>query len=223
MRSSRPSAGTGRSSRRWREAGVGKSRLFYEFKATSQSGCMVLEAFSVSHGKASAYLPVIDLLHNYFGIAHEDDERSGARRSREGPGARPALEDTLPYLFASARDRRGRRSARADGRADQAAAHARRDQADPAARSPQPAADRDLRGPALDRRARPRRCWICWPTRSAPRVLLLVNYRPEYRARVEQQDLLHAAPARPAGQGERRRDAGGAVGRRRSNWCRSSG
>ena len=34
------------------EPGVGKSRLFFEFKATSQSGWMVLETFSVSHGKA---------------------------------------------------------------------------------------------------------------------------------------------------------------------------
>ena len=33
------------------EPGVGKSRLFFEFKATSQSGWMVLETFSVSHGK----------------------------------------------------------------------------------------------------------------------------------------------------------------------------
>src|SRR5713226_6203288 len=50
------------------EPGVGKSRLFYEFKATSQSGWMVLETISVSYGKASAYLPVIDLLRNYFDI-----------------------------------------------------------------------------------------------------------------------------------------------------------
>jgi class 3 adenylate cyclase len=34
------------------DPGVGKSRLFYEFKATSQSGWMLLEAFSVSHAKA---------------------------------------------------------------------------------------------------------------------------------------------------------------------------
>jgi len=40
--------------------------LFYEFKAVSQFGCMVLETFSVSHGKASAYLPIIDLLHGLF-------------------------------------------------------------------------------------------------------------------------------------------------------------
>ncbi|HKN12379.1 MAG TPA: adenylate/guanylate cyclase domain-containing protein, partial [Candidatus Binatus sp.] len=47
------------------EPGVGKSRLLFEFKATSAAGWMVLEAFSVSHGKASAFLPVIDLLHGY--------------------------------------------------------------------------------------------------------------------------------------------------------------
>jgi class 3 adenylate cyclase len=50
------------------EPGVGKSRLFYEFKLTSQSGCLVLEAFSVSHSKASPYLPVIELLKTYFQI-----------------------------------------------------------------------------------------------------------------------------------------------------------
>src|ERR1700691_4710773 len=44
------------------EAGVGKSRLFYEFKMRRQAECLVLEAFSFSHGKASAYLPVVDLL-----------------------------------------------------------------------------------------------------------------------------------------------------------------
>ena len=48
------------------EAGTGKSRLFFEFKAKHQSGWMVLETFSVSHGKASAYLPTLELLHGYF-------------------------------------------------------------------------------------------------------------------------------------------------------------
>src|SRR5260370_21383725 len=68
------------------EPGVGKSRLFFEFKATSQSGWMVLEALSVSYGKASAYLPVIDLLRNYFRIATEDDERT-RREQVTGPVA----------------------------------------------------------------------------------------------------------------------------------------
>jgi class 3 adenylate cyclase len=83
------------------EAGVGKSRLFFEFKAISQSDWMVLETFSVSHGKASAYLPLIELLTNYFGIRSEDDER----QRREKVAGRlaildSALEDTRPYIFA---------------------------------------------------------------------------------------------------------------------------
>src|SRR5713226_1759896 len=82
------------------DAGVGKSRLFYEFKAVASSGCMVLEAFAVSHGKASPYLPVIQLLEEYFGIAEDDD----SRRRREKVGGKVlmldrTLEDTLPYLF----------------------------------------------------------------------------------------------------------------------------
>jgi class 3 adenylate cyclase/ribosomal protein L40E len=82
------------------DPGVGKSRLFYEFKATSTAGWMVLETISVSHGKASAYLPVVDLLRNYFEIAAADDERK--RREKVNGKVLTldrALEDTLPYLF----------------------------------------------------------------------------------------------------------------------------
>ena len=68
-------AGRGQIAAAIAEAGVGKSRLFFEFKAENQSGWMVLEAFSVSHGKASAFLPVIDLLWSYFEISSDDDER----------------------------------------------------------------------------------------------------------------------------------------------------
>jgi hypothetical protein len=50
------------------EAGTGKSRLVYEFKAALPGGYKVLEAYSVSTGKAAAYQPVLELLHNYFGI-----------------------------------------------------------------------------------------------------------------------------------------------------------
>jgi predicted ATPase len=83
------------------EAGAGKSRLFFEFKAKNQSGWNVLETFSVSHGKASAYFPVIDLLNSYFEISSEDD----ARKRRERVNGKVltldrSLEDTVPYLFA---------------------------------------------------------------------------------------------------------------------------
>jgi class 3 adenylate cyclase/tetratricopeptide (TPR) repeat protein len=82
------------------DPGVGKSRLFYEFKATSQSGWMVLEAYSVSHGKASAYLPVLELLSAYFEISCDDDERK--RRERilgKVLGLDRTLEDALPHLY----------------------------------------------------------------------------------------------------------------------------
>jgi class 3 adenylate cyclase len=72
------------------EPGVGKSRLYFEFKATSQSGWMVLETVSISHGKASAYLPVLDLLHGYFKIASGDDERTRREKGRrQAVDARP--------------------------------------------------------------------------------------------------------------------------------------
>jgi len=83
------------------EPGVGKSRLFFEFKAIAQSGRLILEAFSLSHGKATAYLPVLELLRDYFRILPEDD----ARTRREKMAGKivmldRALEDTIPYLFA---------------------------------------------------------------------------------------------------------------------------
>ena len=83
------------------EPGVGKSRLFYEFKVKNQSDWMVLETLSVSHGKASAYFPVIDLLHNYFKVTAQDDQR--ARRAKVTGNVLTldrSLEDALPFLFA---------------------------------------------------------------------------------------------------------------------------
>ena len=82
------------------EPGVGKSRLFHEFKMILQRGCLVLETFSVSHGKAYPYLPLIDLLKNYFQLGLHDDERQ--RREKLTGRALTldrGLEDILPYLF----------------------------------------------------------------------------------------------------------------------------
>ncbi len=82
------------------EAGAGKSRLMYEFKAIIPDGCKVLEAYSVSHGKASAWLPVIELLKSYFEIADEDDDsRRSEKVEAKARGLDPALADTLPYIL----------------------------------------------------------------------------------------------------------------------------
>jgi class 3 adenylate cyclase/DNA-binding winged helix-turn-helix (wHTH) protein len=82
------------------EPGVGKSRLFHEFKASNERCWMVLEASSVSYGKASAYLPVIDLLNSYFRIAPEDDTRTRREKvSGKVLTLERKLEDALPCLF----------------------------------------------------------------------------------------------------------------------------
>jgi hypothetical protein len=83
------------------EAGAGKSRLFYEFKATVEGECRLLEAYSVSHGKASAWLPVLELLHDYFAILQADDPATRREKIRAALLALdPGLSDVELYLFA---------------------------------------------------------------------------------------------------------------------------
>src|SRR5215468_3906265 len=58
------------------EAGVGKSRLIYEFTHSHRvQDWLILEASSISYGKATGYGPVIDLLKGYFKIGDRDDHR----------------------------------------------------------------------------------------------------------------------------------------------------
>src|SRR5881628_401084 len=58
------------------EAGVGKSRLVWEFTRSPRThGWLVLQSGSVSYGKATPYLPVIELLKAYLSIQEHDDQR----------------------------------------------------------------------------------------------------------------------------------------------------
>ena len=58
------------------EPGVGKSRLFFEFSRSHRARAwLVLESASLSYGKATPYLPVIDLLKTYFKVEDRDDQR----------------------------------------------------------------------------------------------------------------------------------------------------
>jgi hypothetical protein len=84
------------------EPGLGKSRLFHELVgAYGRTSLLVLPAYSVSHGKVSPYLPLIELLKNYLQIQPRDDERT---RKEKVTGKvltlDRSLEDTLPYFFA---------------------------------------------------------------------------------------------------------------------------
>src|SRR5713226_7272334 len=57
------------------------------------------KAYSVSHGKASAYLPVLELLYRYFGIEDADDKATRRGKIETRISALDAgLNDTLPLL-----------------------------------------------------------------------------------------------------------------------------
>jgi class 3 adenylate cyclase/tetratricopeptide (TPR) repeat protein len=84
------------------EAGVGKSRLVYEFTHSHRvRDWLILDAPSVSYGKATSYLPVIELLKGYFKIGDRDDQRE-MRDKLLGRvlGLDRTLEPLLPPLLA---------------------------------------------------------------------------------------------------------------------------
>jgi hypothetical protein len=162
------------------DAGVGKSRLYWEFIHSSRTeGCLVLESTSVSYGKATAYLPVIDLLRMYFKIDDGDVTRTARERIT---GKLFALDENLrgallPLLscWGSRSRSQWNRSAPATPAADLDAVKRL------LLREPGPAGRASVRGSPLDRQRdagssrRPRR-------ESADGAgPALVNHRPEYQ------------------------------------------
>jgi class 3 adenylate cyclase len=83
------------------EAGVGKSRLVYEFVHSHQTpGWLVLESASVSYGQATPYFPVIDMLKRYSHVEERDDMRTiRAKVTGQVLTLDPALQDTIPALL----------------------------------------------------------------------------------------------------------------------------
>ena len=84
------------------EAGVGKSRLVYEFLRSHHTpGWLVLESASVSYGKATPYYPVIDLLKRYAHVEEHDDPRTvRAKATGQVLTLDETLQDTIPALLA---------------------------------------------------------------------------------------------------------------------------
>ena len=175
------------------EPGVGKSRLLWEFTHSPRlRDWLSLESGSVSYGKAVAYLPVVGLLKTYFQIDHRD----GHRTMREKVTAKMlsldrTLEPALPAILALL-----------DVPLEDPAWQA----LDPSERRQQ-TLDAVKRLLLRETRAHPVVVvfedlhWIDTETQAVldsvveslptSRLLLIVNYRPEYRARLGQQDVLH--------------------------------
>ncbi len=165
------------------EPGVGKSRLFWELIHSHRvHGWLIVQAASVSYGKATAYLPVIELLRGYFEI----DSRDDPRKIREKVTGKvltlaPVLAPAVPALLALL-----------DVPVDEAPWHA----LDPLQRRQQ-TLDAVKRLLLRESEVQPLvvvfedLLWIDGETQTlldslveslpAARLLLLVNYRPEYQ------------------------------------------
>jgi tetratricopeptide (TPR) repeat protein len=83
------------------EAGVGKSRLVYEFVHSHYTpGWLVLESALVSYGKATPYFPVVDLLKRYSHVEEHDDTRTiRAKVTGQVLTLDLALQDVIPALL----------------------------------------------------------------------------------------------------------------------------
>ena len=84
------------------DPGVGKSRVVFELIHSPRlRDWVVLEARSVSYGKDTAYLPVSDLLKGYVGISDRDTPHDIQKKLTDKILALdPALTPTLPALLA---------------------------------------------------------------------------------------------------------------------------
>jgi tetratricopeptide (TPR) repeat protein len=165
------------------EPGVGKSRLVWEVTHSHRThGWLVLEAASVSYGKATPYLPVVSLLRGYFQIGDRDEPRAIQEKvTGKLLTLDRALEPALPVFRALL---------------DVPVEDRRWEALDPPARR-QRTLDAVRRLLLRESQAQPLLVvfedlhWIDAETQAvldrlveslpAARLLLLVNYRPEYR------------------------------------------
>jgi class 3 adenylate cyclase/tetratricopeptide (TPR) repeat protein len=83
------------------EAGVGKSRLVYELTHAHHTlGWLLLESASVSYGKATAYFPVVDLLKRYCHIDDSDEPRTvRAKVTGQVLTLDASLQEAIPALL----------------------------------------------------------------------------------------------------------------------------
>jgi len=183
------------------EAGTGKSRLCFEFLERCRArGLRVYEGHAVAHGRNIPFLPILDLFRAYFNISVEDDDRS----SREKIAGRmvvldQSFADVLPlvYDFLGVGDPE-RPAPRLDPQARQRQLIGLMRHLIQTASATQPtvtmiedlhwldAASAEFLEQMVDARA-------------GSRSLLLVNFRPEYRAEWMQKSWYRQIPLAPLG------------------------
>jgi class 3 adenylate cyclase/tetratricopeptide (TPR) repeat protein/ribosomal protein L40E len=97
----RAKAGRGQAISIMSEAGVGKSRLLYEFrKAVANEDATFLEGKCLSYSRGVAYHPVIDILKSNFDIQEADGDSEIREKVKEGLKILAVDESsTLPYLL----------------------------------------------------------------------------------------------------------------------------
>lgn len=84
------------------EPGVGKSRLVHEFVHSPHTAdCLLLETNSASYGHATSYLPVIELLRQYYFKINVRDSTRAIREKVTGKilALDPSLQDVIPPLL----------------------------------------------------------------------------------------------------------------------------
>ncbi len=183
------------------DAGTGKSRLCFEFLERCRArGMSVFEGRAVAHGRNIPYLPILEVFRAFFGIGPEDDDR-GAREKIAG---RMVLldqhfADALPLLFDFLGVADPQRPApRLDPEARQRQLLAVMRQVIQSVSEEQPTVTliEDLH-------------WIDEPSgeflahmvdaRAGSRNLLVMNFRPEYRADWMQKSWYRQVPLTPLG------------------------
>src|SRR5262245_40597795 len=165
------------------EPGVGKSRLVWEVTHSHRvHGWLILEAGSVSYGKATPYLPVASLLRGYFQVGDRDEPRA-IREKVTGKvltldrALEPALPALLALLDVPVEDRRWQ-ALDPPARRQRTIDALRRLLLRESQVQPLLVVFEDLHWVDAETQAVLDRVVESLPT---ARLLLLVNYRPEYR------------------------------------------
>ena len=181
------------------DPGVGKSRLCMEFTTLCRSrGIAVFEAHGVSHGKAIPFLPILELFRGFFGITEQDSDRA-AREKITGrmlvldEGLRDALAPVFEFLGVPDSEHPAPRID-PDARQRQLFAIVKRVAEALSRREPVVTLLEDLHW--FDRGSEGF-VEVLVETATTTRSLLVLNFRPEYRAGWMQKSYYQQLPLQP--------------------------